>query len=90
LWLFLAAAGVCRRAGGVKAGAPAAPRRQARARTNELDARQAAADDRERGAAFPVRAVRAEVVGWFPGRVWAVGVVSHAPIRLLPRAGRGS
>jgi len=33
---FLVAAGLCRRAGRGQAGAPAAPRRPARARTNEL------------------------------------------------------
>jgi hypothetical protein len=50
--------------------------------------RQAAADDRERGAAFPVRAVVRRSLAGSPGAQEVVGVVSHAPIRLLPvRAG---
>jgi hypothetical protein len=38
LWLFLVAAGLCRRAGGVKLERPQRRAWQARARTNELDA----------------------------------------------------
>jgi len=38
LWLFLVAAGLYRHAVRGQAGAPAASRRKARARTNELDA----------------------------------------------------
>src|SRR5262249_5236175 len=62
--------GLCCRGGRGRSGAPAAPRRQARARTNELDAGQSAADDRKRGRALPGRRSRAPLgcLGSFPQR----------------------
>jgi hypothetical protein len=82
LWLFLVAAGLCAvaRSRG-QAGAPAAPRRQARARTNELEAgkRRPMIGSGEQ----PPAGMRAwkRSLGWFPGSRVAGGVVSHAPIR---------
>src|SRR5260221_11644088 len=87
MWLFLVAAVLCRRADRGQAGAPAAPRRQARARTNELDARQAAADDKERGRAVPGLTCT-EVAGWFPRRAWSAEWSHMHPFGSCPlRAG---
>ena len=87
MWLFLVAAVLCRRAGRGQAGAPAAPRRQARARTNELEAGKRRPMMRSEEEPFPEVEVCTEVAG-LVSRVWlVVGVVSHAPIRRLPGGG---
>jgi len=86
LWLFLVAAGLCRRAGRGQAGAPAAPRRQARARTNELEAgkRRSMIGSEEQP---PCGLAYAKVAGLVSRSRVVVGVVSHAPIRRLPDGG---
>ena len=88
---FLVAAGLCRRAGRGQAGAPAAPRRQARARTNELDAakrRPTIGSEEPEPFCWVVLGWRGRLARSFPRLwLWVAGVASHAPIRLLPQAG---
>ena len=90
MWLSSSLRALRRRAGRGQAGAPAAPRRQARARTNELDAGKRRPMMRSEEEPLGLRFVRK--VAWlgFPGRGWSPEWSHMHPFGSCPGPGGGS